>query len=112
MQRGTSSSWTLRFYIETQLVPGLLAVHAVLLGASLDDLNTDLPVWIKRASSVLPAEAAFITEIGRAVDPVSYSLLSENLGISDDQCLGVKTFHYHLSSLAPLVQKLRATQPS
>ena len=95
----------LRFYVETQLVPGLLAVHAVLLGAPLDALNTDPPEWIERTSSLLPAEAAFLTEAGRGVDPVSHTLLAENLGMSDDQCLGVTTFHDHLSSLLPLVAK-------
>ncbi len=72
----------LRFYAETQLVPGLLAVHALLLGASPEALERDLPEWVERASTVLPAEAAFLTEAGRGVDPLSYSLLSENLGLS------------------------------
>ena len=49
--------------------------------------------------------AAFLTEAGREVDPLSYSLLAENLGLSPDQCLGVKMFHAHLLSMAPLVAK-------
>ena len=64
----------LRFYVETQLVPGLLAVNALLLEASSEALERDLPEWIERASTVLPAEAAFLTAAGRGVDSLSYSL--------------------------------------
>lgn len=37
----------LRFYVETQLVPGLLAVNALLLQASSDALKHDLPKWLE-----------------------------------------------------------------
>ena len=97
----------LRFYVETQLVPGILAVNALLLGASPEALDRDLPEWIERASTVLPAEAAFLTEAGRGVDPLSYSLLSENLGLSQDQCLGVEMFRANLQGMAPFLAKVR-----
>ena len=97
----------LRFYVETQLVPGILAVNALLLGASPEALDRDLPEWIERASTVLPAEAAFLTEAGRGVDPLSYSLLSENLGLSQDRCLGAEVFHTHLQGMAPFLAKVR-----
>ena len=100
----------LRFYVETQLVPGLLAVNALLLGASSEALERDLPEWIERASTVLPAEAAFLTEAGRGVDPLSYSLLAENLGLSPGRCLGVEVFWDHLLSMAPLVAKVRTSE--
>ena len=93
----------LRFYVETQLVPGLLAVNALLLGASPETLARDLPEWIERASTVLPAEAAFLTEAGRGVDPLSYDLLAENLGLSPDHCLAASTFHAQLLGMAPFV---------
>ena len=96
----------LRFYVETQLVPGLLAVNALLLGASSESLERYLPEWIERASTVLPSEAEFLTEAGREVDPLSYSLLEENLGLSPDQCLGVMTFQAHLLSMASLVSRV------
>ena len=96
----------LRFYVETQLVPGLLAVNALLLGASSESLERDLPEWIERASTVLPSEAEFLTEAGREVDLLSYTLLEENLGLSPDQCLGVMTFQAHLLSMAPLVSRV------
>ena len=95
----------LRFYVETQMVPGLLAVTAVLLEASSDALQKDLPEWLERTSTVLPSEAAFLTEAGRMVDPFSYSLLAENLDLPPDQCLGVKMFEAQLLSMAPLVAK-------
>ena len=95
----------LRFYVETQLVPGLLAVNALLLKASPEALQKDLPEWIERTSTVLPSEAAFLTEAGRMVDPFSYSLLAENLNLPPDQCLGVKMFQARLLSIAPLIAK-------
>ena len=97
----------IRFYVETQLVPGLLAVNALLLGVSPETMERDLPEWIERASTVLPAEAAFLTEAGRGVDPLSYSLLSENLGLSQYRCLGVEVFRAHLQGMAPYLAKVR-----
>ena len=93
----------LRFYVETQLVPGLLAVNALMLQASSEALEHDLPEWIERTSTALPSEAAFLTEAGRMVDPKSYALLTENLDLSPDQCLGVMMFQAHLLSMAPMV---------
>ena len=61
-------------------MPSLLAVNALLLGSSSGALEKDLPEWIERVSTLLPAEAAFLTEAGRGVDPLSYSLLSEEPG--------------------------------
>ena len=97
----------LRFYVETQLVTGIFAVNALLLGASPEALERDLPEWIERASTVLPAEAAFLTEAGQGVDPLSYSLLPGNLEPSQDQCLGVEVFQSHLQGMAPLLAKVR-----
>ena len=95
----------LRFCVETQLVPGLLAVNALLLQASPKALQKDIPEWIERSSTALPSEAAFLTEAGRRVDPNSYALLTENLDLAPDQCLGVMMFQAHLLTMAPLVGK-------
>ena len=95
----------LRFYVDTQLLPGLLAVTAVLLDASPDALQKDLPEWLERTSTALPSEAAFLTEASRMVDPNSYALLSENLALPPDQCMGVKMFQAHLLSVAAMVGK-------
>ena len=95
----------LRFCVETQLAPGLLAVNALLLGASPEALRRDLPEWIEHTSTALPVEAAFLAGVGREVDPLSYALLAENLGLSPDRCLGVEVFHAHLLGMAPLAAK-------
>ena len=87
------------------MVPSLLAVTAVLLDASPDALQKDLPEWLERTSTVLPSEAAFLTEAGRMVAPFSYPLLAQNLDLPPDQCLGVKMFEAQLLSMAPLVAK-------
>ena len=76
----------LRFCVETQLVPGLLAVNALLPGASPEALQRDLPEWIEHTATALPVEAAFLTGVGREAAPLSYALLAENLGLSPDQC--------------------------
>ena len=94
-----------RFQVENGLVPGLLAVVAFLLEASPQDLNRDLPRWIERVSTVLPVDAEALTEAGRQVDPVGYALLSETMGLAQDQSLAVDMFHSHLLSLAPCVSR-------
>ena len=96
---------SVRFHAETVLVPGVLAVTALLLGAGPDVLNRDLPRWIERVSSVLPADAQVLTEAGRQVDPAGYALLEENLGLAPDQCLGVEMFHSYLLGLTPCITK-------
>ena len=100
----------LRFQVETQLVPGLLAVNALLLGSSPGALEKDLPEWIERVSTLLPEEAAFLTEVGKTVDSSSYGLLAENLGLSPDQCLAVEVFQAHLLGMAPFLAKVRLSQ--
>ena len=70
------------------MVPSLLAVIALLLEASPDALQKDLPEWLERTSTVLPSEAAFLTEAGRMVDPFCYSLLSREPGLAAGPMLG------------------------
>ena len=48
----------------------------------------------------------FLTEADKRVDPGSYALLGENLGLSPDQCMGVQMFHAHLLSVIPVVGEL------
>ena len=64
----------LRQEIETMLVPGLLAVDALLLGANAKTLGW-LPEWLDRVSTALPGDAEFLTEMGRVLDPPGYDLL-------------------------------------
>ena len=78
-------------------------MNALLLQASPDALEHDLPEWLERTSTALPSEAAFLTEAGRMIDPKSYALLTENLDLPPDKCLGVMMFHVHLAGMAAKV---------
>ena len=100
-----------RFHTESVLVPGLLAVAALLLKAGPEALNRELPQWIERTSSVLPAEADLLTEAGRRVDPAGYALLEENLDLTRGQCLAVEMFHAYLLGLAPGVPRTPTSTP-
>ena len=94
---------TLRAEVEAQLVPGLLAVHALLLEVDALVLSEDLPEWLYRVSSVVPAEARFLAEMGRRVDPAEYELLGENLGLLPGESEALRAFEAHLWEMAPLV---------
>ena len=94
-----------RFHAESVLVPGLLAVTALLLRAGPEALNRELPQWIERTSSVLPGEADLLTEAGRRVDPAGYAMLEESLGLARSQCLAVEMFHAFLLGLVPGMPK-------
>ena len=93
----------LRFYVETQLLPGLLAMNALLLQASPHALEKDLPDWIERAITAPPSEAAFLADAGKMIDLNSYTLLQENLDLAPDQCMSVKVFHAHVVSMTLMV---------
>ena len=66
--------------VETELVPGIVATQAVFHAAGAAVLGGHLSEWLARVSSVIPAESAFLTEMGQQVDPVGYDLLTENWG--------------------------------
>ena len=70
----------LRRELETELVPGIVAIQAVFHAADAATLG-GTPKWLDRVSSSLPAESEFMTEMGRRVDPDGYDLLVENLGV-------------------------------
>ena len=53
----------LRQEVETRLVPELLALHALLLGANAKMLGR-LPGWLDRVQTQLPGDAEFLTEMG------------------------------------------------
>ena len=71
----------LRFHIETQLVPDLLAVSALLLQTRADSLDRVFPEWIELIPMVLPSETAVLTEAGKGVDSGTHALLAENLDL-------------------------------
>ena len=70
----------LRSEVETRLVPELLAIHALLLGADAKTLAR-LPEWLELTSVSLPSDAAFFNEMSRRLDPAGYEILEENLSL-------------------------------
>ena len=90
----------LRSEVETRLVPGLLAVHALLLGAEAEMLGW-LPEWLDRVSTALPGDAEFLAEMGRVLDPPGYDLLEENAVLLPGESEASRTFTDCLWSMAP-----------
>lgn len=94
----------LRSELEDRLVPALLAVDALLMKADAQVLGKDLPEWLNQVSTVLPAEAEFLSEMGRRVDPVGSGLLEENSVLSTGESLASRAFVDHLWEMAPLIR--------
>ena len=95
----------LRSELESRLVPGLTSVLALLLEADARELGSVLPEWLDLTSSVMPAESAFLTEMGRRVDPVGAVLLGENSGLTAGESLAVREFNDFLWSVAPKMKR-------
>ena len=91
----------LRGEIETRLVPELLALHALLLGADAETLGW-LPEWLDRVQTQLPSDAGFLTEMGRRVDPGGFQVLEENLFLLPGQSETAQAFTDFLWEMAPL----------
>ncbi len=91
--------------VETELVPGIVATQAVFHAAGAAVLGGHLPEWLARVSSVIPAESAFLTEMGQQVDPVGYDLLTENLGIRPGESEVRRALEAHLWEMAPCVSR-------
>ena len=94
----------LRSEVENRLAPGLFAVAALLLEADADALG-QLPVWLDRVQTVLPADAEFLTEMGRRVDPEGAALLAENLGLLPGESETGRWFRNCLWEMAPMVDR-------
>ena len=93
----------LRREVETVLVPGLSVVLALLLEADADALAR-LPDWLDRVQAILPADGAFLAEMGRRVDPAGASLVEEGLGLLPGESLARREFRNCLWELAPCVK--------
>ena len=91
----------LRQEIETRLVPGLLAVDALLLEADAETLGR-IPEWLDRVQTPLPAETEFFTEMVRLLDPVGSSLVEENLALRPGESVPSRVFTDYLWEMAPL----------
>ncbi len=95
----------LRSELETRLVPGLLAVAALLMKADAQVMGKDFPEWLDQISTALPAESAFLTEMGRRVDPAGFGLLEENCGLLPGESSGTQTFRCHLLGMGPMASR-------
>ena len=91
----------LRQEVETRLVPGLLAVHALLLGADAENLAR-LPAWLDRVQTPMPSDAEFFTVMGQRLDPYGSALLEENSGLLSVESEASRAFTGYLWEMAPL----------
>ena len=89
-----------RSHVETELVPELLAVDALLLGADAEMLGRLLE-WLDRVSTALPGDAEFLAEMGRVLDPPGYDLLEENAVLLPGESQASRAFTDCLWSMAP-----------
>ena len=92
----------IRQEVETRLVPGLLAVDALLLGADAGMLGR-LPEWLDYVQTPMPADAGFLTEMGRRLDPYGSALLEENSGLLSVESETSRTFTGYLWEMTPLI---------
>ena len=97
----------LRSELETKQLPGLTAVLALVMEADSETLGRDLPEWLALTSTVLPADAQFLTEMGRRVDPGRHSLLQENSGLSAGESMVMQEFRCLLWEMTPNIKKPR-----
>ena len=92
----------LRSEVETRLVLGLPAVHALFLGADARALGR-IPEWLDRVQIQLPSDAGFFTNMGRRLDPVGSSFVEENAGLLPGESEASRTFTDCLWSMTPSV---------
>ena len=95
----------LRRELETELVPGIVAIQAVFHAADAATLARDLPKWLDRVSSVMPAESAFMIEMGRRFDPGGAVLMDENLGLRLGEAEVQRALEAQLWEIAPCVSR-------
>ena len=95
----------LRREVQEELVPGLAAVQALFHAADAAMLRKELPDWLERVSSVIPAESEFLAEMGRCLDPRGAGLLDESLGIRPGESEVRRSFDAHLWEMAPCVSR-------
>ena len=91
----------IRQEIETRLVPALLAVDALLLGADAEMLAR-LPAWLDYVQAPMPADTGFLAEMVRLLDPVGSSLVEENSVLLPGESDTAQAFTDCLWEMAPL----------
>ena len=96
----------LRREVETGLVPGLVAIQAVFHAADGATLGKVLPEWLDCVSSTLPAEAQFLSEMGRRLDPSWADSVEVNLVLRPGESEVRRSFESHLWEMAPCVPRV------
>ena len=95
----------LRREVETELVPGIVAVQAVFYAADAETLGKALPEWLNPMTSAMPGESQFLTEMGRCLDPAGYGPLTEDLGVRPGESEVRRAFEAQLWEMAPCVTR-------
>ncbi len=95
----------IRGEVETGLVTGLTAVLALLLEANSRTLNEDLPEWLDRVSSSLPAESEFLSEMSWRLDPDGTELMNVNLELRPGEKEVRRSFEAHLWEMTPAMNR-------
>ena len=90
----------LRQEIETRLAPGLLALHALLMGADAGMLGR-LPEWLDRVQTPVTFDRDFFEDMARRLDPTGYAVLEESLGLLPGESEASRAFTDCLWSMAP-----------
>ena len=94
-----------------ELIPGLAAIQAVFQAAYSGTLGGELPEWLGRVSSMMPAEGVFLAEMSRQLEPVEVAWLDENLGIRPGESDVRKVFEAHLWEILPCVSRSVGSVP-
>ena len=95
----------IRREVEVELVPGIVAIQAVFHAADAVVKGRDLPEWLDQASSVIPVESQFLSEMGRCLDPAGYDLLVGNLGLRLGESEARRAFETHLWEMLPCLSR-------
>ena len=90
----------LRQEIETRLVPELLAVDALLLGADAETLGW-IPEWLDAVQTPVTFDRDFFEETARRLDPTGCEVLEESLGLLPGESEASRAFTDCLWSMAP-----------
>ena len=91
--------WRVRFWLENQFVPHVLAVACGVLDFDASLINQKMPELIRSSVSTLPKDAEFLSGIGKNVDPELWEVLTDNIGLGPDSEPAVAAFNDALDSI-------------
>ena len=72
-----------RFWLENQLVPHVLAVACGVFDFDTSVINQKMPELIRGSVTTLPKDAEFVNRMSKDIDPERWKLLEDNLAGSD-----------------------------